>query len=31
MVEGKNLEEATQEEEEYKKKWKDIISREEIF
>ena len=31
MAKGNNLEDTTQEEEEYKKKWKDIISREEIF
>ena len=31
IVEGNNLEDSTQEEEEYRKKWKDISLREEIF
>lgn len=31
IVEGNNLENTTQKEEEYRKKWKDIILREEIF
>ena len=31
MVEGDDSENTTQEEEEYRRKWKDIISREEIF
>lgn len=31
IAEGSNLEEDTYEEEEYRKKWKDIILREEIF
>ena len=31
IAEGNNLEESTQEEEEYRKKWNDIIMNEEIF
>ena len=31
IAKGNNLESATQEEEEYRKKWKDIILREEFF